>query len=50
VGDLLSPIEETFTKTGFQRGLMKTADMLRVEAEIIRVVPPRISFPLPRAR
>jgi len=48
VGDLLSPIEETFTKTGFQRGLMKTADMLRVEAEGIPVVPPRIPFLLPR--
>ena len=44
VGDLLSPIEEAFTKTGFQRGLMKIADMLRVEAERIRVIPPRIHF------
>ena len=41
VGDLLSPIDEVFTKEGFQKGVMKIADMLRVEAERIRVVLPR---------
>jgi len=42
VGDLLSPVDEAFTKEGFQKGLMKIADMLRVEAERIRVVLPRV--------
>ena len=42
VGDLLSPVDEAFRKEGFQKGVMKIADMLRVEAERIRVVPPRV--------
>jgi len=42
VGDLLSPVDEAFTKEGFQKGLMKIADMLRVEAERIRVILPRV--------
>ena len=44
VGDLLSSVDEAFNKTGFQRGLMKIADTLRVEAERIRVVPRLIPF------
>lgn len=45
VADLLSPVDTTFTTVGFQKGLMKVAEMLRVEAERIRVVPPKIPKP-----
>ena len=44
VGDLLSSVDEAFNKAGFQKGLMKIADMLRSEAERIRVVPRIIPF------
>lgn len=47
VGDLLSPIDEVFRTTGFQRGLMKIADMLRVEAERIRVTRKGFALPFP---
>lgn len=40
VADLLSPSGEIFQTVGFQRGLMKIADMIRIEAERIRVIPP----------
>ena len=37
VGDLLSPVNESFTRPGFQRGLLKVADMLRSESERVRI-------------
>ncbi len=45
VGDLLSPVDVIFMRSGFQRGLLKVADMIRREAEGIHLVSEKEAYP-----
>lgn len=45
VGDLLYPVGDLFKTPGFQRGLLKVADMIRRESENIHLISEIVAFP-----